>query len=61
MDTTEYLDNLRQIRERSNFRPDLSASPEAQIDFIRAEAQELNRLQTRNNEILNQLFYQKDP
>ncbi|MDO5135459.1 MAG: HD domain-containing phosphohydrolase [Eubacteriales bacterium] len=57
----EYLANLRQIKERSDFRPDSSASPDEQIAYIRREAKELYRLQSRNNTLLNQLFYQRDP
>lgn len=57
----EYLANLRQIKERSDFRPDPSSSPQEQIAYIRREAKELNRLQGRNNALLNQMFYQKVP
>lgn len=57
----EYLANLHQIKERSDFRPDPSASAKEQIAYIRKEAKALNMLQNRNNELLNELFYQKDP
>lgn len=57
----EYLANLRQIKERSDFHPDPNVPFEEQIDFIRREARELNHLQNRNNELLSELFYSKDP
>lgn len=57
----EYLENLHQIKERSDFQPPADSTPDEQIAYIRRESEALNALQTRNNDILYELFYSRAP
>ena len=57
----EYLGNLYQIKERAEFHIDPSDPPDAQIQHIRSEAAELHRLQQRNNQLLRDYFFDRNP